>query len=189
MELFKKIKCEHCGEKASKRTRSAIKFDEYLCAKCVKDIPWMIKSCLSEYTYGNYLEMMEYIKEADSSLGRVFRETNYYRNIHLDQDNGIFYLGDESPRVYLKVGNIQRFELIFEPEKLKAGFLSTKVKGSIRLEMVMKEPYINYNKVIDTSAKANAKVSFIGDKVEYGMPQKVEEFLDALQKSSKGLKL
>lgn len=189
MGLFKEINCRECGEKTSLLNRKVLKNKEYVCSKCTKNIPAMIKEWLSEYSYEDYLELKEYIKYSESVLNRVFRATHHYQNLQLDQDNGLFYLDDEFPKVYLQVGNIENFSLIFDPEKLKEGILTDKVKGKVSLELEMRKPYFKYNKVIDMFAKAECDVNLLRTKVKYKNPKNMDKFIEAMQNSSLGLQL
>lgn len=189
MGLFKEIFCKECGEKTTMLTRKKIIGQEYLCSKCIKGFPNMIKECLSGYTYEDFLELKEYMHYSDTVLNRVFRETHCYQNLHLDQDNGLLYLSDESPRVYIQVGNVELFQLTFEPEKVKEGVLDYKLKGQERLQMIVRKPYISYDKIVDMFAKTKAERNILGTKAKYVNPKGVDEFVEALNKSNTGLNL
>lgn len=189
MGLFREVFCEECGAKASMLTRKQVLTGEYICSKCLKPYPAMIKDSLLFYTYEDYKDLKEYKNYSDTVLNRVFRETHSYKNLHLDQDNGLFYLDDEFPKMYLQVGNVNQIGLFFEPEKVKEGLLSANATGTVTLGLEMRRPIIQYKKIVDHSAKAEAQVNILGTKVKCSNPKKMDAFIEAFNKSNTGLNL
>ena len=59
---------------------------------------------LTKMTYEEYLGLREFKEYSDTNFKPIFNETDSYHDIHLDKDNGLFYIGSylEDERVTVK---------------------------------------------------------------------------------------
>lgn len=176
MALFKEIHCKHCDKKTNLLTRIKLADDSYICSVCKAGIPNYIH--LSDYTYDGFLALKAYLEESEIQLKRVFRETHSYMGIHLDAEHGLFYVGDWGKHLYLKLENLEDFDLDFVADEYKEGIFSEKVTGKVGLNMKMQFPYFYKEEVLATGVKASARTKGIfGNKVEYENPKGMNDFL------------
>lgn len=180
MGLFKESKCAKCGEVTKLLTRTKLSDGNYLCSKCMKSIPYYIRSCLSDrYTIHMYNNLLDYLKYSNETLRFKFHETQSYHSLHVDTESQIFFIGygisDET--LFLEFKNISRFNMLFKAEDVKDGILGTKVNGKIIFELGMDTPYFYLEEVLTSNAKAKAKKSFFGNNIEYENPAGMDDFL------------
>ncbi len=176
MGLFKEIHCAHCGKKTNLVMRKRLKDDQYVCSSCTAGIPSYIN--LDDYDYPAFQELKAYLAESENELKKMFRENHEYSQIHLDTEHSLFYVGEFGKHLYLKLENLEEFELEFIPDQVKEGFLNAKVTGKVMLRMKMAEPYFFKEEVLDYAAKASAEVKGIfNKKAVYSNPKGMDEFL------------
>ncbi len=180
MKLFREIYCAECGEKTNWFTRTRLGDNTYVCSKCTQDIPSYIKKCVDGiYTLDDFRNLKKYIKKSQKEYEPIFKETSSYKDIHLDAFHGLLYFKSSwtDPIVCFKLSSILEFELSFSPNKIKEGIISDKVSGYVLFHMVVSNPLFYVEKIIDENAKAPAKTSLFGRKVEYENPKKMTDFL------------
>lgn len=176
MALFKEIYCAHCGKKTNLVMRKRLKDGQYVCTSCTVGIPGYIN--LDDYDYEAFRNLKAYLAESENELKKAFRENHEYSQIHLDTEHGLFYVGEFGKHLYLKLENLEEFELEFMPDVVKEGVLSTKVTGKVMLRMRMSEPYFFKEEVLDYSAKASAEIKGVfSKKAVYDNPKGMNEFL------------
>lgn len=177
MGLFKEIMCVHCGKKTNMLTRAKLKDGSYLCSKCASAIPSAVSIC--EGDYQAYLSTLGYIEESKNQLAKEFRETHRFQSIHIDTQHKLFYLDDVYPTIYLKFENLDEFNMNFAADDVKTGMLGSKVTGKIFYKVKVSFPAIFIDRVLVDNAKAtaNIKTGIFNDKVSYGNPKGMDDFL------------
>lgn len=184
MALFQEIACNICGEKTSMLTRSKLKDGTYVCSHCKKKVPGYIKSSLGNYTLEEFQQMKQYLVYSRQELKPVFTETHSYKTIGLDARHGLFYVEELGERLYLKLLEVESFDLSFEPEKAKEGVLSDKVIGTVKLSFEMRFPYFKREELVATGVKASAaRKGIFTTKLVYDLPKGMEEFLAAFHEA------
>ena len=180
MGLFKEIYCSDCGKKAGLLTRTKLRDGKYLCSDCTSNIPsYVMESVSGNYDFDDYIDLKGYIKYSNENLKPKFKETACYEKLHIDEDNLIFYIspGFLGEPLYLEFANILSFDMDYQAETVKEGIIGDKVFGRVLVELDMAIPNFTYAKVLAKDVKAKAKTNFLGTKVTYEYPKKMEEFL------------
>ena len=180
MGLFKEVFCSECGKKAGLLTRTKLIDGKYLCSDCTADIPSYIMECVSEYyDYEDFKALKGYIKYSNETLKPKFNETASYEKLHIDEDNKLFYIstGFFGEPLYLEFANVSSFDMDYQAETVKEGLIGDKVFGSVIVDLRMAVPKFAYIKVLAKDVKAKAKTNFLGTKVTYECPKKMEEFV------------
>lgn len=181
MGLFKDVYCAECGEKTKMLTRTCLCDDNYLCSKCASIVPDYIHSTFeSKYTLEDYKELKKELDESEE-YGKVFHQTHSFYNLHMDAERGLFYVDDilAKKTLYLSLCSVDRFNLTFQPEEYKEGFLGEKIKGSIYMELEVEDPYFYYTGVLASGVKVKAKKGLFGKKISYEDPEGMDSFLYA----------
>lgn len=182
MGLFKEIYCAECGRKTGILTRTKLGDGHYVCNKCTSAIPAYVFSAMSQYTLNDYRQLISYIEESNRVLKKVFRETHSFNRLVLDSNNGLLYVEDLQKRLYLKLEDLEDFDLQYIPDEVKEGFLSDKVTGKLCLSLQMAEPRFCREEVLDYRVKARAEVrdGLFRKKATYQNPAGMDEFLHFL---------
>ena len=180
MGLFKEVFCSECGKKAGLLTRTKLIYGKYLCSDCTAGSPSYIMECVSEYyDYGDFKALKEYIKYSNETLKPKFNETASYEKLHIDEYNKLFYIstGFFGEPLYLEFANVSSFDMDYQAETVKEGLIGDKVFGSVIVDLRVAVPKFAYIKVLAKDVKAKAKTNFLGTKVTYECPKKMEEFV------------
>lgn len=186
MGLFTKVNCAECGNPAKAILRAKLQDGNYICPSCCRSIPYYAyQSYLEEYTLEMYRFFKEYKKYSDEELRPVFQETISYASLHLDENNGLFYIGlaIDKKTVFLKLENLLAIDLVFKPKEVKSGITGQKVEGDVLIQLVMNEPYFKYEDKLIKDVKAKAKKELFGTKVVYDNPKGMDEFCDAFARA------
>lgn len=186
MSFFKETYCAECGKKTHLLTRTKLCDGNYLCSECTSVIPsYMMNSFCEKYTLEGYRDFEEYIKYSNEYLRSLFHETHSFHSLHIDTENLLFYIGYEidSETIFLNFKNVTRFDMLFIAEDYKDGILGTKVNGKIMLELGMDCPYLYHEEILTKNAKAKAKKSLFGNKIEYDNPDGMDDFMFYFQRS------
>ncbi len=186
MSFFKEIYCTESGKKTHLLTRTKLCDGNYLCSECTSIVPsYMMNSFCEKYTLEDYRDLKEYIKYSNEHLRPIFHGTHCFYSLHIDTENLLFYIGYgiDSDTIFLNFQNVTRFDMIFSAEEYKDGILGTKVNGKIMLELGMDCPYFYHEEVLTKNAKAKAKKSLFGTKIEYDNPDGMDDFMFYFQRS------
>lgn len=185
MGLFKEIDCAtECGRKTNLFTRTKLADGNYICSKCTEEIPSYILECVDGiYTLEDFQNLKKHIQKSKEEYEPIFQETHSYKDIHLDAFHGLFYFKEHwtDPIVYFPLSHVAEFELSFSPNELKEGIIGDKVVGCVLLRLTVVRPLFCIEKIVDDRAKAAARTSHFGRKVEYDGPKKMRDFLFAFQ--------
>ena len=184
MGLFKEIYCAECGLKTNVFTRTKLADGNYICSKCTKEIPSYILECVDGiYTLEDFRNLKRHIQKSKEEYEPIFQETHSYKDIHLDAFHGLFYFKEHwtDSIVYFPLSHIVEFDLSFSPNELKEGIIGDKVVGCVLLQLTVVNPLFHVEKIIDDHAKATARTSHFGRKVDYESPKKMRDFLFAFQ--------
>lgn len=179
MGLFKEHACACCNKKTNMVTRSKLKDGNYVCLDCKPAVPTYVMNCLREYDLEAFHELKKYATYSETVLRSKFKKTNSFYSIHLDANHGLFYIdgGALSSKLYLKIEDIESFELWYEADKYKGTTFTEKVTGNIKLSIVMRNPYFQYETDLASGVKADAHLKgIITKKVEYKNPKGMDEF-------------
>ena len=185
MGLFKEIYCANeCGRKTNIFTRTKLADGNYVCSKCTEEIPSYILECVDGiYSLEDFRNLKKYIQKSKEEYEPIFQETHSYKDIHLDAFHGLFYFREHwtDSEVYFPLSHIAEFDLSFSPNELKEGIIGDKVVGCVLLRLTIVRPLIHIEKIVDDRAKASARTSHFGRKVDYENPKKMRDFLFAFQ--------
>lgn len=187
MGLFKEHACACCGKKTNMMTRSKLKDGNYVCFDCKPLIPNYVLNCLNEYDLEDFHELKKYVVHSDTVLRAKFKQTHSFHSIHLDANNGLFYIdgGALDKKLYLKAEEVFTLTLSFEPEKYKEGVFTEKVKGKITMTLDVLNPSFRYETVIATGVWANAHMKgLLSKKIIYDNPKGMDEFLEVFKQVS-----
>lgn len=180
MGLFKEIYCAECSKKTNILTRTKLCDGNYLCSDCTLIIPsYMKKSAYKKYALDDYRNFKEYITYSNKHLRPVFHETHSFYKLHIDTENLIFYIGygiDEET-IFFDFEDVTRFDMVFCAEDYKDGLLGSRVRGKIMVELGVSFPYFYYDDILVNNAKAKARKTFMGSKIEYGNPDGMDDFM------------
>ena len=180
MGLFKEVLCSECGKKAGLFTRTKLADGTYLCSECTADIPAYILECVPKhYDLEDFKALKRYITYSKETLKPKFSETASYEKLHIDEDNKLFYIsaGFFGEPLYLEFANVSSFDMDYQAQTVKEGLIGDKVFGDVTVALSMAVPRFTYIKVLAKDVKAKAKTNFLGTKVTYEYPKKMEEFL------------
>lgn len=178
--LFDDIYCKHCGEKTKLLTRMTLADKSALCSGCKAIIPsYMTDSVRNNYSYDDYLTLMEYLEYSDKVLHPQFCETHKYYNIHLDTDHRLMYIDSffDIKIVYFHLYNVDDLTFTFSAEEFKEGILNDKVTGKVLMSVRMSTPAFYYEKIVDKNAHSKAKKEFFGTKIKYENPKGMDDFM------------
>ena len=178
MALFKEATCSHCGGKTNIITRYRIDDNQYVCSKCVSEIPAIMLSNAKELTYNQFELLYDRMNTENAELAQVFKETHSYKGIHLDTIHNLYYLDHISPRAYLKLEEIGSFLLEFIADEVKEGFWKDTVTGRVYLKIENEFPIFTFDKVIAEKVKSNARIKegIFKKKVTYAPPADLDTF-------------
>ena len=188
MALFKEISCACCGGKTNLLTRTKLSDGNYICSKCASKIPAGATTNLSHYDLNGYHNLVDYTTRVNSDLRLQFRQTHYFHGICLDAEHGLFYLDSLHKPVYCKLSNLSEFELSYEPEEVREGLLSDKVKGNIRLRMKVEFPYQYKDEVLAFNVKSSCTIhnGLFKSKAVYENPKGMDDFLQTFHRAWNG---
>ncbi len=172
--------CAECGKKTNILTRTELSDENYLCSDCSDYVPYyMLNSVSGNYTLSDFREFKNYMNTTNKDLKARFRETKSFYNLHLDSENRIFYIGSKIKEntVFMRLFDIEEFDLIFSPNKIKEGMLGDKVYGKIILQIKSGYPYFYHEEVLAEDVKSSATKKLFGTKVEYENPPDMDDFI------------
>lgn len=179
MAFFKEVYCKNCGKKAGVLTNTKLADKSVICFDCARKVPTVFDDILSKMTYEEYLGLRDFKEYSDTNFKPIFNETDSYHDIHLDKDNGLFYIGsfleDERVTVY-ECRNVMNADFSFVPDDVKKGIVNYKVKGKIVLHLVNSSPAFSDSFTLYKSAKAKAKTKLFSDSLEFEFPEDFEAF-------------
>ena len=136
--------------------------------------------CVSKYyDFEDYEAFKRYIQYSNETLKPKFNETTSYEKLHIDENNKLFYIssGFFGEPLYMEFINLSFFDMDYQAETVKEGLIGDKVVGRVIVDLRMAVPDYSYIKVLAKDVKAKAKTNFLGTKVTYEYPKKMEEFL------------
>lgn len=179
VKLVKEVHCAVCGNKAGLLTRQALKDGNYICFDCMPKLPSYVSECLAEhYDLEGFMQLKDYLRYSEEVLKPRFSETAHYGKLHMDEENGIFYIeeGFFSEPLYCEMKHVSFFDLEFRPEELKEGFLGDKVTGNVLAILNVTLPSFVYVKTVATNVKGKAKKKLLSTTVTYENPEAMEDF-------------
>lgn len=179
MALFKEIHCVHCGEKTGMMNRTKLTDGNYVCTKCAKKLPIMLKAELHQYSYTEFRKLCDYVQEMETVLRKQFHATYSFYGIHIDTEHGLFKVDDFDRAVILKFENLSDFTLDYQPDEVKDGVFSTKVTGKLYYKMKMNFPYVFRDGVLAERVKSSAQIKegLFKKKAIYSNPAGMDEFI------------
>ncbi len=186
MGLFKKKECAICGNEAKLLGRTELADGNYLCKECSSCIPkHMYKSVIERYTLDDFNGFKNYLQTENKSLKSKFRETASYFELHLDNENKLMYIGKkiDNDTVFIKLTDIEEFEIEFNPNEYKEGVFGDKVTGKIVCLVQCSYPYFYYETVLEPYATTTFKKSLLGKSKSYSNPANMDDFLLAFNRS------
>ncbi len=186
MGLLKKKECAICGGEAKMLSRAELADGNYLCKECASCIPkHMYKSIIERYSLDDFNGFKNYLQTENKELKSKFRETASYFELHLDSENKLMYIGKkiENKTVFIKLTDIEEFEIEFNPTEYKEGAFSDKVTGKIICLVKCSYPYFYYETVLDPYATTTLKKSLLGKTKSYSNPENMDDFLLAFNNS------
>lgn len=139
-QFFQKARCAHCGKEVMFWERKMLGDGSYICSKCMPKIPYAISNAMKCYTYEQFLDLLDYLEESQTTLSKQFRVTNSFYAIHLDAEHGLFYLDTDSTRVYYKVEEVSEYCLAFVSDEGFVDSYKKYVKGKIQLQLKVDRP-------------------------------------------------
>ena len=163
--------CAICGAKIGFLGGEKLQGDgSRICDNCLSIVPKPFKySFLIHSTKDDYEAMKQFVEaqayyakqfaefEAVTSEQGFKRKSYSYAGVSVDYIHGIIRLQDGiSSCIYLSFEQVLDYGFNFEPEELKEGLLSTKVKGKCNGYIVYANPFIVLN-LFSKSEKAKAK--------------------------------
>ena len=181
MALFKEVLCVHCGKKTNMLTRTKLDDGQYICGKCVENIPSELSRELTGRSYEDFLYLRGYMDQVNPMLKNMFRETHKFHGIHIDTAHDLFYLDGMYPTTYFHFKDLSECQLEFVPDEVKDGFFGAKVNGKIYLRLRVDSLYLYKDEIIAKDVKAAAKIGGImSKKVTYENPKGMDEFVHHL---------
>lgn len=142
MSIFKKYICSECS-RAMSYLAKRFDNDKVLCKKCAGVLANV--RLLKQSSYQGYLAIKEYQNKNYERLRKVFHETHSYRNIHLDTNGFLFYVGDriDQNTIFLNVSRIESCRFNCSVSKGAVSFLGA-VSCTISIYIRMRDPEIEY---------------------------------------------
>jgi len=185
MALFNEAYCAHCGKKLNPLNRVKLGDGNYLCKTCAGKVPYELSDKLRSYTYKEYQQALKY-KEDAQALAKWFNPTHSYGDVKLDANNGIVCVGSGGLN-YLRLENLEKFELEFRAETFNDNVFRPRVKGDVCLHYQVARPYFERSTLIKMGAKARAKKEYgiFKDKVIFINPDGMDEFMDVFNQTWK----
>ena len=182
MGFLKEFNCAACGKKTNILIRKKLTDGNYICRECLKKLPYFLRDY--DFDLDTYEGFIMYINLQQNTYRRKFRETQSYISIHLDTEHSIFYLSDkvfgsgiDDTTLFLKLEDVEEFELIFSPDTYKEGTFGDKLKGKVLLRLRMSNPEFYYETTISYSETAKIKKNILGSKITIIDPPALTEFL------------
>lgn len=164
--------CAVCGAKVGFLSGEKLQGDgSKLCDNCLSIVPKRFSNSFLSYGTKDDYEAMKQLVAAQADYAKKFEEfeavtsaqgvkrKNYsYEGVSVDYIHGIIRLQDGfSSCVYLSFEQVSDYSFYFEPEVLKDGLLTTKVKGKCCGRLVYNKPFLVLN-LFSKSEKAKAKI-------------------------------
>lgn len=182
MKFLKEIICDECGNKTNIFTRKKLTDGKYICKECLKKLPYFLRDY--SYDLSTYKDYIKYIKLQQETYRNIFRQTHSYISIYLDTEHSLFYLSNkifgntiDDTTLFLKLEDIDDFELIFTPDTYKEGTLSDKVTGKVIMRLRMSIPEFYYEETIAYNETAKVKKKLLSSKVTIYEPASLTEFI------------
>lgn len=182
MGLFKEIKCVNCNEKTNPLTRKKLTDGLYLCSVCKKKLPYYLRDY--DFDLETYKGYVQYIKKQQELCRNIFKETRNYATIHVDTEHALFYLSDkifgnsiDDNTLFMRLQDIEEFDLIFSPDTYKEGTFGDKLKGNVLMRLKMRMPEFYYEDTVVYGETAKVKKGLLGSKYSYQEPTSLTDFL------------
>lgn len=184
MGLFKEIKCanSNCDHKTNPLTRKKLTDGTYLCSDCLKKLPYYLRDY--DFDLETYKGYVQHIKDQQAMYRNVFKETRNYATIHVDTEHALFYLSDkifgnsiDDNTLFMRLQDVDEFDLVFSPDTYKEGTFGDKIKGNVLMRLRMIEPEFYYEDTVVYGESAKVKKSLLGSKFTYHEPPNMTEFL------------
>ena len=163
MALFGKEKCVNCGAEKMGMMLKKMGDGSLICNDCINKLPSILREDILGFGYDTYVSNIAYMEHSANELLPKFKETARYGDLHVDEENQLFYLSDglfdtlEKNTVIFDMHNIHGYSFDFAPEEVKKGMLSDKVIGDVSLIFASVVPTCAVSRVI----KKKAKVKYI----------------------------
>lgn len=186
MSMFKKHICSECSCQmlliAKRFTQEKI-----LCKKCAGILSNV--GLQETNSYEDYLAIKEYQKDNYETMRRVFHETYAYKNIHVDADNLLFYIGDKinQDTIFLRFSRISSCRFDFSVPRGARSFFGA-VACTISVFIKMWQPNISYQYMIYDQAPTTYEDSehhidlwgddYYVEKYSYDRPDSLKVFLE-----------
>lgn len=114
----------------------------------------------------------------------VFKETRNYATIHVDTEHALFYMSDkifgnsiDDNTLFMRLQDIEEFDLIFSPDTYKEGAFGDKLKGNVLMRLKMRMPEFYYEDTVAYGETAKVKKGLLGSKYSYQEPPSLTDFL------------
>lgn len=162
MGLFGKDKfCKHCGKKVGMTMKVRLSDGNELCFDCTSDVPDYLMPYLKDvWTYDDFAEYKKYQEYSSKTLKPMFHETGSYEKLHMDEEHGLFYIGEgildslKANTLILEMKNLESFGLAYVAEEVNAGLFKDSVTGSIVFQFKTTTPNFQRNEIIEANVKA-----------------------------------
>ena len=179
--------CAICGAEIGLLSGKKLHGDgSKICNNCASIVPKPFKKSFFSYNTKNDYEAMKQLVEAQAyyakqfadfeaftSVQKVKRKSYSYAGVSVDYIHGIIRIQNGfSSYVYLSFEQVSDYGFYFEPEELKDGLLTTRVKGTCHGYLVYEKPFLVlelFNK--SDKAKAAIKKGFFRDTLMWAYPK------------------
>lgn len=151
-----------------------------LCFDCTADIPdYLLPFLKNGWNYDDFAEYKRYQEYSNKTLQPMFHETGSYEKLHVDEEHGLFYLGEgfldsmKANTLILEMKNMDSLGLAYVPQEVNSGLFRDSVTGSVVFQFKMTVPNFQREEVLESNVKA--KVSAHGafsNNVTYEEPVK-----------------
>lgn len=182
--------CVHCGKKIGIviETEKSIKLTDgkRLCSKCMKCIkPYMEQDVMSYWNYEEYQHYLAYLQNVNDYIQK-FYETHSYKSIHLDSNNGWFYISEgpfkglnKNTLIYdmRMIYNVD-FPISYYDSDYKEGIMTSKLKVKVEFTFSSALPKMSREMVLDYNGAYLIKKDAFGKIKNKDYEPKLRTFLD-----------
>lgn len=122
------MNCIACNAELSLINREKIKNKEYICKKCLKKMPNLISSSISDFESEEIKQVKSYMENNHQKLLEIFEVTDFFGSLFIDQYHGYFALHNPCKVTHKKLP--KKCRDIYEFSNLTdAGFLCKNVRN------------------------------------------------------------
>ncbi len=181
MGFLNRVKCTHCGRKTAPMARRSLGDGSSICNHCQVRIPEEALKMLPDYDYASFAQLREFADKVEPVLAKCFHQTHSFFGIHLDADNGIFFVREygQGKPFYLRTADVRSFEMHFRGKKYKARntHLDCKVTGEVHCIVSVNDPIYVFRGIVACGMEADGETDPLRLQFSYDNPEGMDEFI------------